>query len=231
MTAMNAPGELAGLAFLSEAVTVASLASVIVFAAYAVIARMLPRRVHLTAVPPVTSSQAGIHAAGNPMRERIATNVRSLGPGYEQASPDEDYSDYPLYGYPSPAAAPSRDRKRRHIGAASPVLAAQQFSKPTTAFGDPGERRPHPAQFTHAENEVHMLEEAYWRKSAPDTGPVRVQRPPWEPDTVDHPAGAVRGRHELGYADEPARRSPGTRWRRGSRAPVAGSRTPGTGLR
>jgi len=216
VTAMNASGELTGLAYLAKAVTAASLASVIVFAVYAVVARMLPRRVHLTAVPPATSSEAGMRAAGNPVRERIASNVRSLGPGYDQASlPDEDYSNYPPYGYPSLATDPSRDRKRRHIGAASPVLAAQQFSKPTIAFGDPGGRRPHPAQFAHAENEVYMLEEAYRRKSAPDTGPVRVQRPPWDPDTADNPVRAVRGRHELGYPDEQARRSPGTHWRRG----------------
>lgn len=211
MTAMNAPGELAGLAYLAKAVTVASLASVIVFAVYAVVARMLPRRVRLTAVPPVTSSEAGPYAAGNPIRERIASNVRSLAPGYDQACPpDEDYSNHPPYGYPSLAPAPSRDHKRRHKGAASTARVAQQYGTPTTDSRDLGGRLPQPAQFAHTENEVHMLEEAFRRTSAPDTGPVRVQRTPWEPDTVDHPAGAVRGRHERRHADEPTRRSPGT---------------------
>ena len=118
--------------------------------------------------------------------------------------------------------ASSGQRRRHYTGASDASALRPQFDPSAIASASSRPRSIHPTQHVpaveHFDPDFYMLEEAFWRESAPDTGPRRVHYLPDERDRVERSEGAGWRNRELEYAGHQVRRSPGAHRRSSSAA-------------
>jgi hypothetical protein len=115
--------------------------------------------------------------------------------------------------------------KKHYTGTSDASVPMPQFDPSAMASASSDPRNLYSAQNVPAvgnfDRDLYMLEEAFWRESAPDTGPRRVHYPPDEPDEqdrVERYVGAGWRNRELEYVGHQVRRSPGAHRRSSSEA-------------
>lgn len=213
MAVMNAQTALTGLASFSKIITLASVVCVVVFSAIAILPKLrFGRHIHLSLVQPGLSSQAGMSRRKGwlrPRRASVESNVHTLRPEYGRSSPfDDDYIPAPVYEGLSVAAG-SGVPSGRGISAPEDSEAMRQVDRLSTEYVSSHVRSRSPGWFVDSEKDVDVLEEAYRRKSAPDTGPGRAFHTPDVAYGVETSREAPLGPHEFEHADIPSQRSPG----------------------
>jgi hypothetical protein len=214
VNAENALTTLAGLASFSKVIAIASIVSVIGFAVTVTLSRLRPgRRAHLSAVHSEESLWAGRRPNKATLRVQSNSNLPALRPKYGRISSfGDDYVSAPAYERLS-LADDSDEFRRRKVRAGDTPLSAHQANQDTGAFVKQSARGERSAQsFDALENagNVYMLEEAYRRRSAPDTGPRSLVTNLDVPDYAEFSQETFTpGHRQLEYAGHRARRSHG----------------------
>ena len=112
--------------------------------------------------------------------------------------------------------------KKSYTGTSDASVPTPQFDPLAMASASSDPRNLYSAQnvpaVEHLDRDLYMLEEAFWRESAPDTGPRRVHYLPDEQDRVERYVGAGRRNRELEYVGHQVRRSPGAHRRSSNEA-------------
>lgn len=190
------------------------MVSVIGFVVAVTLSRLRPgRRAHLSAVHYGESLRAGGYPNKTPLWTQSNINLRALRPTYDRiSSSGDDYISAPAYER-LPLAANSDEYERRNFRAGTAPFSARQANLGTGTFANQDARGERSAQSLDAlgnEGNVYLLEEAYRRKSAPDTGPRRlVTNLDVTGDAEFSQEAFTPGHRPLEYAGHHARRSHG----------------------